>query len=1043
MIAQLIRRGLEQRLLIAAICVMVCAGGIWSFQHQPIDAYPDISAQQVLIIAPYQGRAPEEIERQVTIPIELAMGSVPNLQVIRSRTIFGLSVVSLVFDEGVDKYFARQRVQEKLTTVKLPAGVEPELGPLATAYGEIYRYELQSDREHGQVELRTLNDWVVTPRLMRTPGVAEVANFGGLEKQYSVKLDPHKLEEYGMSLGDIVDAVKTNNSNSGGSVLRRGDMSFVIRGRGSLQDEHDLEKTVVNTVGGAPVYLDDVGTIEFDSRPPAGIFGKDDQPLSVEGIVLMRRGENPSKTLDAVKREVALLNNSVLPKGVKIVPFYDRQYLVDSTLHTVGHSVGMGIALVLLVLLAFTGSPALAILVVLTVPFSLLFALVLMYLTDIPIGLLSIGAIDFGILVDGAVVMVDNIAHHLTVRSRNRQGLAADAAGETVHGAVLSSAVEVERPIFFSMLMIICAYLPLLTLTSIEGLLFRPMALTVVYALLGAVLFALFVIPSLAVVLLRNGFYDWENPVLQWTRPLYAGLLRQLLKLRWLVAVCAVGIVGLVCVVIVPKLGVDFLPYLDEGTIWVRANFSEGTSLEQTATYANRMRGLIREFPDVTFVTSQAGRNDSGTDPFVPSRVEMMVGLKPMDQWVEHSKQDLIAKIGFKLRSEFPTTRFNFTQPIIDSVTEDTNGTSANLAVEFSGADSEKLLEIARQTVEVLKEVPGAVDVNIEQEGPQPQLVVQADRERCARYNVHVDDVNELINTALGGEAIGVLYEGERRFDIVARFDRELLTSPEAVGRLPVFTKEGIPIPLAQVADFSLIDGQTMIARDSNRRRITVRTDIAGRDQGGFVADAKQRFAKNVVVPEGFNVRWIGMFENLERASRHMMIVVPITIFIIYILLLTTFGSQKEALLVILAIPFAFIGGTLALYYRGMTLNVSSGVGFTALFGVAIMDGVLMVEWITALRHKGLSIDDAIIEGALGRLRPILMTSAVAILGLLPASVARGLGSDVQRPLATVIVWGLVSAVLLTLFVVPVLYRIFAPAVVPHNPEDLPIHGSL
>ena len=1038
MIARLIQFALERRLLIAVVCVMICVAGVWSFHQQPIDAYPDISAQQVLIIAPYSGRAPEEIERQVTIPIELAMGSVPNLQVIRSRTIFGLSVVSLVFDEGVDKYFARQRVQEKLTTVTLPAGVTPELGPLATAYGEIYRYELQTDRGHSQVDLRTLNDWVVVPRLMRTPGVAEVANFGGLEKQYSVKLDPHQLERYGMSLGDIVDAVKTNNANAGGSVLKRGDMSFVIRGRGSLQDEHDLEQTVVNTVGGTPVYLRDVATVEFDSRPPAGIFGKDGQPLSIEGIVLMRRGENPSRTLERVKQAVEVLNATVLPKGVTLVPFYDRQYLVDSTLHTVGHSVTMGIALVLLMLLAFTGSPALALLVVLTVPFSLLFALVLMYLTDIPIGLLSIGAIDFGILVDGAVVMVDNIAHHMTARSRSRSSLTAGSPDETVSGAILVSAIEVERPIFFSMLMIICAYLPLLTLTSIEGMLFRPMALTVVYALLGAVLFALLVIPSLAAVLLKNGYCDWENPVLMWSRPIYAGTLRVLLKLRWLVAVSVAGVVVLVCVTIVPKLGFDFLPYLDEGTIWVRANFPEGTSLEQTATFANRMRGLIREFPDVTFVTSQAGRNDSGTDPFVPSRVEMMVGLKPMEEWFEHSKQSLIAKIGGKLRSEFPTTRFNFTQPIIDSVTEDTNGTSANLAVEFSGADSEQLLALGRQTVEVLRRVRGALDVNIEQEGPQPQLVVQADRARCARYNVHVDDVNELINTALGGEPIGTVYEGERRFDIVARFDREFLTSPEAIGRLPVYTKTGVPIPLSQVADFSLMDGQTMIARDSNRRRITVRSDIEGRDQGGFVAEAKQLFAQEVTVPEGFNVRWIGMFENLERASRHMMIVVPVTIFIIYLLLLTTFGSQKEALLVLLAIPFAFMGGTLALYVRGMTLNVSSGVGFTALFGVAIMDGVLMVQWITALRQKGLSLDDAIVAGALGRLRPILMTSSVAILGLLPASIARGLGSDVQRPLATVIVWGLVSAVLLTLFVVPVLYRIFDPTVPPASSNTPP-----
>lgn len=1024
MIARLIRLAMEHRLLVAVVVLLICAGGVWSFQQQPIDAYPDISAQQVLIIAPYSGRAPEEVERQVTIPIELGMGSVPNLQVIRSRTIFGLAVISLVFEEGVDKYFARQRVQEKLSSITLPAEVTPELGPLATAYGEIYRYELQSDRGLGLMELRTLNDWVVTPRLQRTPGVAEVANFGGLEKQYALRFDPHQLERYNLSLDNIVDAVKTNNANAGGSVLKRGDMSFVIRGRGSLQDERDLEGTVVNTVEGTPVYLRDVATVELDSRNPAGIFGRDSRAQSVEGIVLMRRGENPSRTLERVKAEVEVLNASVLPAGVKIVPFYDRQYLVDSTLHTVGHSVFMGISLVLLVLLAFLGSPNLALLVVLTVPFSLLFALVLMYLTNIPIGLLSIGAIDFGILVDGAVIMVDNLAHHLTQRRRH-------ASEETIPGAILKSAYEVERPIFFSSLMIICAYLPLLSLTSIEGLLFRPMALTVVYALLGAVLFSLFVIPSLATVLLRNGYSDWENPVLQMARPLYAAMLRQLIRLRWVVAAGVVGALVWVCVQIVPRLGFDFLPYLDEGVIWVRANFPEGTSLDQTANYANRMRGLIREFPDVTFTTSQAGRNDSGTDPFVPSRVEMMVGLKPMEEWTEPNKQALIAKIGRKLRSEFPTTRFNFTQPIIDSVTEDTNGTSANLAVEFSGADSDKLLEMGRQTVSLLRRVRGALDVNIEQEGPQPQLVVQPDRARCARYGIHIQDVNDLINTALGGEPIGTLYQEERRFDIVARVDRELLTSAESVRRLPVYTKDGVPIPLSQVANFTLEDGQTMIARDSNRRRITVRSDIVGRDQGGFVAEAKQLFAKEVTVPEGITVRWIGMFENLERASRHFLIVIPITIAIIYGLLVLTFGSQREALLVLLSVPFAFIGGAVALYVRGMTLNVSSGVGFAALFGVSIMNGVLMVEWITALRKRGASVDDAIVEGALGRMRPILMASLVAILGLLPASVARGLGSDVQRPLATVIVWGLVSSMLLTLVVVPALYRIFAPKLTP------------
>lgn len=1029
MIARLIAVALQHRLVVLGVVLLTCVAGGWAFTRLPIDAYPDISAQTVLVISTYPGRAPEEIERQVTIPVELGMGSVPHVEVIRSRTIFGLSVVSLMFEEGVDKYFARQRVLEKLGAIELPDGVTTELGPVANAYGEVYRYELRTDRDHSLMDLRTFNDWIVIPRLMRTAGVAEVANFGGYEKQYTIELAPGQLERYGLTLNDVIDAVQANNANAGGSVLRRGEMSFVIRGRGTLRDEGDIEDTVINTVGGTPVYVRDVAVVTLDHRIPSGIFGKDKLNGSVEGIVLMRRGENPSHVLARVKAEVEELNGDVLPEGVRIVPFYDREFLVDSTLHTVAHSVLTGIGLVMLVLLAFLGSPAMAMLVVLTIPFSLLFALVLMYVTGIPIGLLSIGALDFGILVDGAVVMVDNIAHHLTQREDSE-------SSPSVRRTVFGSAVEVERPIFFSMLMIICAYLPLLTLTRIEGLLFRPLAMTVIFALIGAVLFALFAIPGLSLVLFRRGFRDWENPILTWLRPRYRSLLALLLKLRWGVAVAVVGALAAVCVLVVPRLGFDFLPYLDEGVIWVRAHFPEGTALEESAEFGNHMRRIAHEFPDVTFATSQAGRSDAGTDPFVPSRVEMMIGLRPMDEWVAPSKQALVAALGKRLREEFPTTRFNFTQPIIDSVTEDTNGTSADLAVEFSGPDPDVLRDLGRQTVAILNQVRGATDVFIEQEGPQPQLVIQPDRALAARYNVSIEDVNRLINVALGGEPIGTLYEGERRFGIVARYERKYLTLSDVAARLPVYNNAGLPIPLSQVAHFDVVDGQTMIARAASRRRVTVRSDIVGRDQGGFVGEAQRRFDQEVKIPEGYRVRWIGMFENLERASHHFAIVIPVTIAIIYGLLVMTFRTQRQALLVLMGVPFAFIGGALALYVRGMTLNISSGVGFAALFGVSIMDGVLMVEWITALREQGRDLEDAILDGAQGRLRPVLMTSLVAILGLLPASVARGLGSDVQRPLATVIVWGLFSAMLLTLFVVPALYRIFAPATLPPRTEE-------
>jgi heavy metal efflux system protein len=879
--------------------------------------------------------------------------------------------------------------------------------------------------------LRTLNDWVVIPRLLRAPGVADVSNFGGYAKQYTVTLNPAQLQHFNLSLTEVVDAIKTNNASAGGSVVSRGSMSFAIRSQGALQDTTEIGAIFLKSLGGTPIYMRDVAAVGLDSMMPSGIFSKDYTDESVEGIVLLRKGENPSAVLENVKAAIVELNTAELPEGVHIQPFYDRSFLVQSTLHTVAHSVLLGITLVVTVLLLFLGRPAMAALVTLTIPFALLFALMLMYFTNIPIGLLSVGAIDFGIIVDGAVIMADNIAHHLG-------SVAHKEAGQSVVKTVLAAALEVERPVFFSVLMIVGAYLPLLTLTSIEGLLFRPMALTLVFALVGALLFALLVVPALATIFFRHGYQEWENPLLRWLYPVYASILRSLLRARWLVAVAVVTLLSGVLLLVVPRLGTEFLPYMDEGVIWVRANFPEGISLQQTAQFGKRIREVVLEFPAVQFISVQSGRNDSGTDPFPPSRMEIMIGPKPREEWKRfRTKQELVAAIGARLREEFPTTRFNFTQPIIDSVTEDTNGTSANLAVEFSGPDSHVLLELSRQTVELLRRVPGAVDVNIEQEGPQPQLVIRPDRALCARYNVRIEDVTRLINTAVGGEPVGTVYEGERRFDLVVKFDRESLQSPQAIGRLPVYTADGVPIPLSQIATIELSDGQTLIARENSRRRLTVRCDIVGRDQGGFVTEAQRLFEKEISMPNGYRVSWLGMFENLERARRHFQLLAPVTIGVIYLLLLATFSSQKAALLLLLAIPFAFIGGAIALLVRGMNLNVSTAVGFAAVFGVSIMNGVLIVRTITTLRSQGVILEQAITQGAVRCLRPILMASLVAILGLLPASLATGLGSDVQRPLATVIVWGLFSSTVLTLFVVPVFYRIFVPVLpVPATEEE-------
>jgi len=1028
MIATLIEASLRLRWVVLVLALATVAVGVWSFRELPVDAYPDISPEMVHVITLYSGRAPEEVERQITIPVENAMLGLPRVENVRSRTIFGLSLVEITFQDGTESYWARQRVAERLTEVELPEEAELEMGPLATAYGEVYRYELESDGTVDLIELRTINDWVVIPRLMRVPGVAEVANFGGKEKQFAVVFSPSDLARYDLTIGDIEEAIEDNNEAGGGSILTRGSMSIVVRSIGQVESIEDIENIFIKSVDGSPLYLKDVASVRLDHLVPNGIFSKDRNDEGVAGIVLMRKGENPSAVLGGVQDMVGLLNETVMPDGVRIVPYYDRSHLIEATFDTVTHSVSLGITLVVLILIFFLGRPMMALLVALTIPFSLLFAFILMFFVDIPIGLLSIGAIDFGIIVDGTVIMTEYIARKLGATK------ARDPAA--VLAIVREAALDMRRPVFVAIFVIMVAFLPLLSLTGIEGLLFRPMALTILFALLGALLFALFVAPVLMSFIYRRGYKDWQNPLLKAVEKPYGVLLRKLLKFRWYVAGVALAMLAAMFAFTVPRLGTEFLPYLDEGVVWVRANFPEGSSLEETARHGKRLREIAMEFEEVHFAVVQAGRNDAGDDPFPPSRIEMMVGPKPRDQWRNYaSKQELVAAIGARYREEFPTTAFNFTQPIIDSVTEDTNGTSAHLAVEFTGPDSDVLLGMAQRAVELLETIPGAVDVSIEQEGPQPQLIIRPDRVLCARYNVRIADVMQLVNMAIGGEPIGELYEGERRFNIVARLDEEARGSPEAIRNLPVFNDDGVPIPLSQVASVEVVDGQTIITRNDGTRAITVRCDILGRDQGGFVREAQRILGEQIELPRGYEVEWLGMFENLDRAFRHFMILIPVTILMIFVVLFMSFGSVRAALVIMMPVPFAVAAGMLALWLRGMNLNVSTGVGFATLFGIAMMDAIILYKGVTQFRIKGHSISEAVVLGRLDRLRPGLMIMLVAILALLPASLATGLGSDVQRPLATVIVWGLVGATFFALLVTPVWYRIILP---PVSRGDLP-----
>jgi cobalt-zinc-cadmium resistance protein CzcA len=1020
-IEQSVKAAVKNPLVTMLAAALIGGFGIFALTRLNIDAYPDISGVQVQLITELPGRAAEEVEKQITIPIERAMLGIPGIDIIRSRTIFGLSLVQILFREGTSDYFAREQVYQKLGELSLPEDVKPAMGSLSTAYGEIYRYELVHAEKQDPMELRTLNDWVVIPRLMQVQGVVEVANFGGKGKQYAIHLDVQKLLQYGVKLQEVIEAVQANNSNGGGSILQRGSTALIVRGLGRINDYRELEKIFIKNAYGTDIFVSDVGNVVVDHLPRTGVFGKDDNADSVEGIVRMRRGENPSQVLKRINDAVKELNETVLPAEIRIKPFYDRTQLIHETVFTVSENTLLGICLVIVTLILFLKDVRMALIVAATIPASLLFALLLMYFSNIPISLLSVGAIDFGIVVDGAVIVAENIIRRMSHRMHY--------SGNEFADNLLDSAVEVQKPMLYSMALVIIAYIPLLSLGSIEGLLFRPMAITLCFALLGALLFALYLVPSLT-----NYFYGKqgyiaekkEGVLFSRIKNFYAHILPILIARRNRVAVIFLAFFSTLLVVIVPNLGTEFLPYLDEGNFWMRANFPEGSSLSETSEFAAEIRNLVREFSEVSFVSSQTGRNDVGNDPFPMNRIEFMIGLKPRSQWKNYkTKLDLEAAIRNKLQKRFPTLRLNITQPIMDSVTEDTNGTSADLAIDIMGPDMETLRKTARATVALLRKIPGSENVNIEQEGPQPQLQIKIDKEKLARYRLSAQSVNNVVNTAIGGLPVSQIYEGERRFDILVKFRPTQMKSPQDIELLPVFNEQGEAVPLGQVATIRVIDGETLIARAKNLRRITVRCDIRNRSQGDFVSDAQSRFNKEIEIPAGYSVEWLGMFENLARARTHFALLIPLTIVLIFLLMLAIFRSVGKAALVILTVPFALSGSVIAMAVRGMHFSVSAAVGMTTLFGIATMHAILMLSYITHLEAEGRSSLDAILEGAKLRLRPVIMTALVAFLGLLPASLATGIGSDVQRPIATVMVWGIFSSALLTLFLLPVFYALF------------------
>ena len=1024
---------LRRRWLVAVAFVLVSAFGVYSWTRLAVDAYPDIADVTVQVVTQVPGLAAEEIEQQITIPLERALNGIPSLEMMRSRNAFGLSVIVLLFKDGTEDYWARQRVRECIGDVDLPYDAIPELNPLTSPTGEIYRYILESGN-HSLRELTDLNQWVVIPRLQQIQGVAAVSNFGGLTTQFQLEIDPDRLLKYELSLDDVQAAFEANNANSGGSMLTIGEVSYVIRGVGLVESLEDMGRIVVKSVDGVPVFLSDLGTLKYGNLERKGVLGFVDDQISiedgVEGIVQMLRYQNPSEVLEKVHEAVDELNDEVLPKGVKIRPFMDRTELVGTTLHTVEHTLLFGMLLVIGILLIFLGSPLSALIVAATIPISLLIAFILMHLTGIPANLLSLGAIDFGILVDGAIVMTETL---LKLREE-----APDKRLDSRR--VIKRIQDVAKPIFFSTIIIIVAYMPLFTFQRIEKKLFTPMAFTVGYALLGALSVALILIPGLAYSLYRKPQKVYHNRFVAKLTERYKQRTAQVMQrpkgifIGIAVILTAVAVLGI-------TVGKDFLPTLDEGGIWLQVQTPPGISLQKSAEMASRLRTRMKEFDEVTYVMTQVGRDDAGTEAFTSSHIECCIGLKPYKTWkLGKTKEDLIEEMSAAI-SEMPGYHAGFSQPIIDMVMDQIAGSHSDLAVKIYGDDLAEARRIAEDVVAVVSDIPGATDVLIDQEPPLPQLKITADRERIAQYGLNVSDIANLIEVAIGGKAISQVFIGSKVYDVILRYAEDARDTPEKIAALRLMTPDGAQIPLSAVAEVSSVLGASSIAREMNKRHLIVRLNLRGRDLTSYLDEARKRIAEEVSYDHtAFQIRWDGQFENQRRAYRRLAVIIPFVLAVMFLLLFGAFGRFRQAGLLISLLPLALIGGLLALNVRGMTFNVSSAVGFIALFGLTIQNGVIMISHINSLRRDGTPLRDAVIEGAAHRLRPVLMTATVAILGLLPASLATGIGSDVQRPLATVIVYGLLFSTLITLYILPTLYylmeRRHEQKTLPENEEE-------
>jgi cobalt-zinc-cadmium resistance protein CzcA len=1017
MIHRIVASSLRQRFLVILMTLVLTAAGTWSLDRLSVDAYPDLSPPMVEIVTQWPGHAAEEVERLITVPVEVEMNGIPMMTTLRSISLYGLSDVILTFRNGTDNYYARQRVFNRIPDLSLPGGVTPSVSPLFSPSGLIYRYVLQSP-DRSPMELKTIENWIIERQYKSVPGVADDSGLGGETMQYQVLLDPVKIAAVGLSVPQVETALTANNGNAGGGFYSQGGQFYYVRGLGRLSSLEEIGQVVVAVHNGTPILVKDVGQVVIGYAPRLGQFGYQNQDDAVEGVILMRTGEQTQDVLKRVEAKTKELNEHVLPRDVKILPFYDRSDLIALTTETVEQNLLRGMLLVVVVLIFFLYDFRAGLIVASAIPLALLFAFVCLNLQGVSANLLSIGAIDFGIVVDGAVVMVENIFRQVAARrgeSINIRRIVADAAA------------EVDRPIFYAVAVIAAGFLPIYVLSGPSGKLFKPMADTMIFALVGSLFLTLTLLPVLCSWAMRKGQRERRNAIFEAIKSIYVTGLDFCLAHPWGTTLASALLVA-GSLLLVPRIGAEFMPHLDEGALWVRATMPYTISFDESRKIVPGMREILRSFPQVTTVASEHGRPDDGTDPTGFFNVEFYVGLKPYSQWTGpcHTKPELIEAINKKLEV-YPGIIFNYTQPAEDAVDEAETGLKSSLAVKVFGTDLETLEQKGRAIKRILEQVRGIREVTLVQELGQPSLAIEIKRDKIARYGLNISDVNALIQAAIGGDVATQVVQGEKQFDLVVRLQQQYRDNPEEIRNILVSTADGHQIPLGELADIQVANGASFIYRQDDSRYIGVQFSVVGRDLAGAVQDAMHQVESQVKLPPGYRADWGGEYTEYTASRRQLNIILPLTLFLIFLILFALYSNLKFPFITVLGVMLsAPVGGIVALWITGTPFSVSSGIGFLALFGVSVQTAVVYISYVNELRRGGTSIEQATREGAILRLRPIMMTALVAALGLLPAALATGVGTDSQRPFALVIVSGLFSRLLISVFLMPALYLLVA-----------------